>query len=86
MALGNALLSHRATRLGPLTARLATLDPTAVLRRGYAIALDDAGRAVTRAQDLAVGAPLRLVLSEGAAGVRVESLQSEGPDGVAGAH
>jgi exodeoxyribonuclease VII large subunit len=86
VASGNALLSDRATRLGPLTARLATLDPTAVLRRGYSIALDDAGRAVTRAQDLAVGAPLRLVLSEGAAGVRVESLQGEGPDGVAGAH
>jgi exodeoxyribonuclease VII large subunit len=67
-------------------ARLATLDPMAVLRRGYAIALDDTGRAVTRAQDLAVGAPLRLVLAEGAAGVRVESLQGDGPDGGAGGH
>ena len=86
MALGNALLTDSAIRLRPLMARLATLDPKAVLRRGYAIALDDSGRAVTRAQDLAVGSPLRLVLSEGAAGVRVESLQGDGPDGVAGGH
>jgi exodeoxyribonuclease VII large subunit len=86
VALGNAVLTDSAMRLRPLMARLATLDPMAVLRRGYAIALDDTGRAVTRAQDLAVGAPLRLVLSEGAAGVRVESLQGDGPDGVAGGH
>jgi hypothetical protein len=33
-----------------------------------------------------VGAPLRLVLAEGAAGVRVESVQHDGPDDVAGGH
>jgi exodeoxyribonuclease VII large subunit len=86
VALGKALLTDNAMLLRPLVARLATLDPTAVLRRGYAIALDGTGRALTRAQDTAVGAPLRLVLAEGAAGVRVESLQDDGPDGGAGGH
>ena len=84
VALGRAVLTDGAMRLQPLMARLATLDPRAVLSRGYAIALDEDGRAVTRTRDLAVGAALRLVLAEGAAGVRVESLQGEGPDAAAG--
>jgi exodeoxyribonuclease VII large subunit len=84
VALGNAVLTDSAMRLSPLMARLAALDPRSVLSRGYAIALDDAGRSVTRARDLAVGAPLRLVLAEGAAGVRVESVQVDGPDAAAG--
>lgn len=80
VALGNAIVIGRALKLGPLMARLATLDPHAVLDRGYSIALDGAGRAVTRAGALTVGEALRLVLAEGAAGVRVESVRSDGPD------
>jgi len=65
-----------------------SLDPLAVLRRGYAIALDESGKAVTQANALELGASLRLVLAAGAAGVRVESVDAAGradlSDGPAG--
>ncbi len=79
VALAQAVLSRRMMRLHPLVARLRTLDPHAVLARGYAIALDDAGRAVTAAGSLTVGESLRLVLADGAAGVRVETVEGNGP-------
>lgn len=65
--------------LQPLVARLHALDPTAVLARGYAIALDGDGRAVTDAASLAIGAPLRVVLAHGAAGTRVETVEPASP-------
>jgi exodeoxyribonuclease VII large subunit len=78
-ALGRSVLADRAIRLQPLAARLTALDPHAVLSRGYALALDRAGRAVTRAARLQVGERLRLVLAVGSAGVQVSSVDSDGP-------
>ena len=86
--LASGAVQARALRLHPLAARLVSLDPLAVLRRGYAIALDDSGKAVTQANALELGASLRLVLAAGAAGVRVESVDAAGradlSDGPAG--
>jgi exodeoxyribonuclease VII large subunit len=79
VALAHAAQSRRLMRLHPLVARLGALDPHAVLARGYAIALDRDGRAVTRAASLEVGGALRLVLAQGAAGVRVERVDRDGP-------
>jgi len=73
------MLAGRAVRLQPLAARLAAMNPSAVLERGYAIALAADGRAVTDVAALARGDPLRIVLARGAAGVRVETLDSKGP-------
>jgi len=79
-ARGRSALAERAVRLQPIVARLTALDPHAVLARGYAIALDSAGRAVTRAARLQVGEYLQLVLASGAAGVQVATVDEEGPD------
>ncbi len=79
LAAGKAVLATRSMRLQPLAARLAAMNPAAVLGRGYAIALDAEGRAVTDAGSLAAGERLRILLSKGAAGVRVESLDRKGP-------
>jgi exodeoxyribonuclease VII large subunit len=76
---GRARVNALELRLVPLVARLAALDPHAVLARGYAMALDASGRAVTRAHDLAPGDALQVVLAQGRAGVRVESVDGESP-------
>jgi exodeoxyribonuclease VII large subunit len=80
-----ALLAQRrhavAMRLGSLTARLGALDPHAVLRRGYAMALTREGRVVTDAAGLRKGDPLSLKFARGGAEVQVQSLlASESPD------
>ncbi len=74
-AASQARLGAARLALQPLVARLGALDPTAVLARGYAIALDRDGRAVTDAAALQVGAPLRIVLAQGAAGTRIETIE-----------
>lgn len=71
----------RAHRLETLAARLAALDPHAVLARGYAIALDQAGRAVTDSAGLAQGQGLRVVFARGAAQTRVETVEPPGAGG-----
>jgi len=65
VAFGRSTISERGLRLMPLVGRLTALDPQAVLRRGYAMALDASGRAVTRASTLAAGDRLQIVLSRG---------------------
>ena len=72
-----ATASLRATdqRLEGLAMRLRALDPTQVLARGYAWLSDDAGRAVTSVQRLAVGASLHAVMSDGVADVRVTEVR-----------
>jgi exodeoxyribonuclease VII large subunit len=85
VALGDAVIGASSLRLEPLAARLEALDPGAVLSRGYAIALDSLGHAVTSAHALCAGDRLRLVLSQGRASVQVESVESESPSDGAGA-
>jgi exodeoxyribonuclease VII large subunit len=76
-AAARAAHAQRAARLGALAARLGALDPHAVLERGYAIALDAHGRAVTAADGLAAGDPLRLVLARGGADVTVRRAHAD---------
>lgn len=66
-------------RLATLAARLEALDPEAVLARGYALALDAQGRAVTSSATLGHGDRLRLVFARGAASARVESVDPPAP-------
>jgi len=78
-AAARARMTAARLRLQPLAARLAALDPHAVLARGYAIALDGSGRAVTDAAVLRVGVPLRVLFAQGVAGTRVESVEPGEP-------
>lgn len=66
---------ERSRRLEGLAGRLAALDPQAVLGRGYALALDESGRAVVDARQIEQGQSLRVVFARGAARTRVESLE-----------
>lgn len=59
---------ERATRAG---LRLGLLDPSLVLRRGYAWLSDASGHAVTRAAQLQSGDHLRATLADGAVDVQV---------------
>jgi exodeoxyribonuclease VII large subunit len=86
VAFGRSTISERALRLMPLVGRLTALDPQAVLSRGYAMALDASGRAVTNSSALAAGDRLQVVLARGRAGVRVESVDDNGPDSGESAH
>ncbi len=61
-------------RLGRASATLQAVSPLAVLGRGYAIAEKTDGRAVRRAEELAVGEELRLRLGSGRADCRVERI------------
>jgi exodeoxyribonuclease VII large subunit len=63
-----------AMRLAALEGRLEALDPLAVLKRGYAMAVASDGKVVTDAARLAVGESLSLRFARGAADVRVEAL------------
>lgn len=72
------LRGHQALRLQQSRARLErsesallNLNPRAVLERGYAIALDTAGRALTDAAQAQAGEPLRLLLARGSLDTRV---------------
>ncbi len=62
--LRSALREARA-RLEGTSARLESVSPLAVLRRGYAVVSDAAGHALTRAADVAPGARLRLRFADG---------------------
>jgi exodeoxyribonuclease VII large subunit len=74
-------LHAQQTRGAQLHARLATLDPLAVLARGYSLAIDAGGRAVSDAASLQQGDPLRLVFARGTADARVESVERGDPSG-----
>jgi len=62
--LRSALREARA-RLEGTSARLESVSPLAVLRRGYAVVSDAAGHALTQAADVAPGARLRLRFADG---------------------
>jgi exodeoxyribonuclease VII large subunit len=66
-------------RLANLAARLRAVDPKQVLARGYAWLADDAGHAVISTRQLAVGAALHAVLSDGEAGVVVTQVSGRTP-------
>ncbi|HET9024712.1 MAG TPA: exodeoxyribonuclease VII large subunit [Burkholderiaceae bacterium] len=68
-----------AMRLASLDGRLQALDPHAVLKRGYAMALAGDGTVVTDAAGLQVGESLTLRFARGGAGVRVHALLPADP-------
>jgi exodeoxyribonuclease VII large subunit len=68
-----------ASRLAVLEGRLEALDPLAVLKRGYAVALASDGKVVTDAARLAVGESLSLRFARGEADVRVQTLPAGDP-------
>jgi exodeoxyribonuclease VII large subunit len=76
MRLGGAtqrLLATADNRWQRSNARLDSLNPRAVLQRGYAIAMTSDGRALTDVTQTARGAVVRVILARGALDTRVES-------------
>lgn len=71
MTLGPRIAAGHAHRLGTLTARLAALDPSAVLQRGYAIVTHE-GRVVREAAAVSIGALVEARLARGTLAARVE--------------
>ena len=69
------LLHERQRRLQTLAARLHSLDPHAVLARGYALAADADGRLVTDAARLAAGDLLQLRFARGRASASVLNVE-----------
>ena len=64
-------LQSERERLDRAELRLQTVDPHRVLRRGYAWLSDTEGHAITSAQGLLVGQPVRATLSDGAVDLTV---------------
>ncbi len=56
---------RRQQRLERAALRLGLLDPSLVLRRGYAWLTDEQGQAITRATDTRVGQPVKATLADG---------------------
>lgn len=72
--LSRSRLDELENSLSLLGARLETLSPYAVLKRGYAVALDAAGEVVSGTEKLSEGDLLHLRFDRGNAGVKVEEL------------
>lgn len=68
-----------AMRFTALSARLHALDPHAVLKRGYAMAVSSEGAIVTDAARLQVGNALTLRFARGGAAVQVQALLRDDP-------
>jgi exodeoxyribonuclease VII large subunit len=64
-------LREKASRLDRLAWRLAGLDPTAVLQRGYALLTNAQGAAITSARQVRAGQSLRATLADGVVDLRV---------------
>ena len=65
------LADRRRSRIGELGARLHALSPLATLQRGYAVARDSSGRALTSAARFSEGDQFDLLLRDGTIGARV---------------
>lgn len=71
----HALTNRQHAALG----QLAALDPKAVLRRGYSVTLNAAGRAIRAATEVQVGEPVRIALAAGELGARIEAVRPPRP-------
>lgn len=69
------LLDHRSFAAETARRKLKDLDPRVVLGRGYSLALDAEGRALTSSRGVRVGDRLRLLLGEGELGAAVERVR-----------
>jgi exodeoxyribonuclease VII large subunit len=63
-------------RLALAVASLDAMSPLAVLKRGYAIALDEGGRVISAASSISVGDAVRVRLAAGKLNCRVEEVES----------
>jgi exodeoxyribonuclease VII large subunit len=78
-ALGQRIVRDRAV-LGGLRDGLRALGPAATLARGYAVARRPDGTIVRSTADVAVGAPLEVLIEAGRLGTRIESVSGEPPE------
>ena len=78
-----APLALAAARLQAQADRLQTLDPHAVLRRGFVWVEDDRARPVLTVHALAPQDRVRAVWADGAARARIESVEADPADGAA---
>ncbi|MET0895951.1 MAG: exodeoxyribonuclease VII large subunit [Acidimicrobiia bacterium] len=74
--LSRARLRESALVLDTSAATVRALDPRRVLDRGYSITRDEHGRAVRRADDVAVGAIVHTELADGALISRIEAIDA----------
>jgi exodeoxyribonuclease VII large subunit len=63
--LSSRIVAHRKGRLATCAARLNALSPLATLSRGYAVARDQSGRALTSARQFSPGLDFDLLLHDG---------------------
>ena len=66
--------SRRQTKLNALSGGLKQLDPLAVLRRGYALAVDADGRSIRDAAQLKAGDHIKLSFASGKAAATVNQV------------
>ncbi|MCA8939642.1 MAG: exodeoxyribonuclease VII large subunit, partial [Planctomycetes bacterium] len=69
-------LQHWQTRLERGEARLQSLSPLAVLKRGYGLVRTPEGRVIESIQSLKAGDALRISLADGVVDAQVEGVQS----------
>jgi exodeoxyribonuclease VII large subunit len=72
------VLAARAERSEQLVARLRAVAPQATLERGYAIVIDEHGRAVREAAAITPGERVDLRLARGGAAARIEEVRADG--------
>jgi exodeoxyribonuclease VII large subunit len=68
------LVARRKSLLGASAARLNALSPLATLSRGYAVARDEHGRALTSARQFSPGLNFDLLLRDGTIGAKTEKV------------
>lgn len=73
--LGGALLANAGARLRLAEAMLGSLNPNAVLERGYALAQHPDGRVIRDAAELSPGAAIRVRLAHGRVGAEVRDIE-----------
>ncbi|HYD52142.1 MAG TPA: exodeoxyribonuclease VII large subunit [Gemmatimonadaceae bacterium] len=73
--LGARVAERRRQRVAALAGRLHALSPLATLARGYAVARDDEGRALTSAARFAAGQRFELLLRDGRVQARTEEVE-----------
>jgi exodeoxyribonuclease VII large subunit len=76
LRLGGHRLDAARSLLSGLSVRLHTLDPTAVLSRGYTLVFDAAGRPVVSIEGIVAGQPVSLAFADGKARARIEGIES----------
>ncbi len=70
-------LRRRADRLARIAGKLEALSPLAALARGYAVALDAAGRVLRKTGDFSAGDDFTLRVTDGRVQCQVESVRAE---------